>query len=135
MRNRIIIGLAILAAVTSPWWLFALWLGGATLWGRVDEYRYAPTAHFDAARWQRPDRKYRHAVLDAVAKNIVTQGMADSSVRRLLGKPDMTDTNGYWQYEARRPGWHFIDFSGGGFLIQFQTNGLVKDVQINTWVD
>jgi len=135
MKKRIIIGLVILAVITSPWWLLALYVGGATLWGRVDDARYAPTTHFDATRWQKPDRKYRYAVLDAAAKNVLTQGMTEVRVKQLLGKPDMTDTNQNWQYEARRPGWRLIDFSDGGILVHFDINRVVKDVQINTWID
>ncbi len=135
MKRRTIIGLVALAAVTSPWWLFALYLGGASLWGRVDEAHYRPMTKFDAARWQKPERKYRYAVLACVAKNVVTQGMAEANVKALLGKPDMTDTNANWQYEARRPGWRPIDFSGGGILVHFDTNGTVQKVEINTWID
>lgn len=135
MKKMAIIGLLVLAVVTSPWWLFALYLGGASLWGRIDEAHYRPTTNFDAARWQKPERKYRYAVLDSVAKAVVTQGMAETNVRALLGKPDMIDTNANWQYEARRPGWRLIDFSGGGLLVHFGTNRTVQKVEINTWID
>ena len=135
MKKRIKIGLVILAVITSPWWLCALYLGIATLWGKIDEARYAPTTHFDAARWQKPNRKYRYAVLDTVAKTVIAQGMTEVRVGQLLGKPDMTDTNQNWQYESRRPGFRLIDFSGGGLLLHFDTNGMVKNVRINTWID
>jgi hypothetical protein len=135
MKRGIKIGLVALAGITSPWWLFALYLGWGALVGRIDKVRYAPTTVFEAARWQKPDRKYRYAVLDFVAKSIVTQGMAKVTVRELLGKPDMTDTNGNWQYEAQRPGFRLIDFSGGGIQVLFDTNDLVQGTRDNTWVD
>ena len=120
---------------TSPWWLMAVYIGGASLYGRIDKFRYDPTTHFDPSKWQKPDRKYRFAVLDTVAKQIITPGIPENRVTELLGKPDAVDTNSNWQYETKRPGWRFIDWTGGGLLIEFNTNRLVQKTIINTWVD
>ena len=113
----------------------AIYMGGATVYGKVDKIRYAPTAEFTSSRWQKPDRKYRYAVLDTVATRIITNGMQDTAVVELLGKPDLVDTNSNWQYETKRPGWHFIDFSGGGLLVEFDSNRLVQKATVNTWID
>lgn len=113
----------------------ALYIGGATIYGKIDVIRYAPTTEFTSGRWQKPNRKYRYAVLDTVATRIITNGMQERSVSEVLGKPDMIDTNGNWQYETRRPGWRLIDFSGGGLLIEFDSERHVNKASINTWVD
>ena len=113
----------------------AIYIGGATLYGKADKIRYASTTEFTSSRWQKPDRKYRYAVLNAVATRIITNGMRDAAVVELLGKPDMVDTNSNWQYETKRPGWRFIDFSGGGLLVEFDTNRIVHKAMVNTWVD
>jgi hypothetical protein len=135
MNKWIKIALVVLLIVTAPWWLMAIYMGGATVYGRVDKIRYAPTAEFTSSRWQKPDRKYRYAVLDTVATRIITNGMQGTAVVELLGKPDLVDTNSNWQYETKRPGWHFIDFSGGGLLVEFDSNRLVQKATVNTWID
>ena len=135
MKKRTIIGLIILAVVTSPWWLGAIFIGGSALRGRIDEGIYQPTTKFDSAKWQEPNRKYRYAVLDTVAKKIITTSMTKTEVERLLGQPDSIGTNNVWQYETKRPGWRLIDFSGGGVAVCFTTNQLVEKTEINTWID
>ena len=135
MKKGIKIGLIVLAGITSPWWLFAIYLGWGTLIGHIDRVRYAPTTNFESARWQKPERKYRYAVLDTVVKTVVTQGITKAAVIESLGKPDRIDTNNNWQYEAQRPGFRLIDFSGGGVQVHFGTNDVVQSVQNNTWID
>ncbi|MEI6084314.1 MAG: hypothetical protein WCS70_08440 [Verrucomicrobiota bacterium] len=122
-------------AVTSPFWLMALFIGGNSLLGKLDEIHYSRTTRFDNDRWKSPNKKYRYAVLDGVVSKVVTGGMTEAQVMELLGKPDVTDANNNWQYETKRPGWRFIDFSGGGLLIHFNTNRVVERAEINTWLD
>ena len=135
MKKRNIIGLVVLVAIISPWLFNAIYIGGSVLYGKVDESRYHPTAKFDSKKWQYPNRKYRYAVLDTVANKTITIGMTKAEVLSLLGQPDVKGTNNTWQYETKRPGWRFIDFSGGGIAIHFTTNNIVEKTEINTWID
>jgi hypothetical protein len=135
MKPWIKISLVAILVLSAPYWLMAIFIGGASIYGKVDKVRYAPTTEFTSDRWQKPNRKYRFSVLDKVATQIVTNGMAEASVSHILGKPDIIDTNGNWQFETQRPGWRFIDFSGGGLLIEFDSERRVQHVSINTWID
>ena len=135
MKKRTIIGLIVLAVATAPWWMMAVYIGTHSLYGRVDEARYQPTTEFDSARWQIPNRKYRYAALGHVATSIIKSGMPQAEVARLLGQPDIKGTNNVWQYETQRPGWRFIDFSGGGLAVHFSSNDVVTGAVINTWID
>lgn len=135
MKKRTTIGLIVLATITAPWWIMASYMGICSLRGRIDEYVYRPTNEFDSAKWQEPNRMYRYAVLGHVTTNIITPGMSQAEVGRLLGQPDFIDTNNVWQYESRIPGWRLIDFSGGGLAVQFSNDNIVTGTVINTWID
>lgn len=134
-RRSITIVVSGLVLLASPWILAVLWLGGGTVYGQVEKWYFSPTDRFSAAEWQRPNMKYRYAVLDYVATKVVHSGMTMTEVERLLGTPDFVTDKGEWQYETKRPGWHFIDFSGGGLLIEFDADQLVVKVSQNLWVD
>lgn len=101
----------------------------------LDNWRYSPTTDFRPRDWQRPNRKYRYAVLDHVIAKVVVPGMGAAQVRMELGAPDEIADDGAWSYEAQRPGWHFIDFSGGGLRIEFDGEGRVVRVVKTVWID
>jgi hypothetical protein len=133
-RRGIIIAAIVMAIFASPWILGAMWIAGCSIFGIIDEWRYSPTTHFQATDWKNPDKKYRYAVLDHVAAKVIVAGMKEEDVEELLGRPDSLTKNA-WQYETKRPGWHFIDFSGGGLLIEFDSSHRVVKISKNLWVD
>lgn len=61
--------------------------------------------------------------------------MTESEIEVILGKPDSITEKKEWQYETKRPGWHFIDFSGGGLLIEFGSDRKAYRISKNLWVD
>jgi len=135
MKKKILVVIAILAVLSSPWWAGAIYIGGALISGKIDEVIYRPTTKFSPKKWKKPNQKYRYAVLDTVANTIITTNMINTEVIKLLGQPDSIGTNNVWQYETKRVGWRFIDFSGGGLALHFTTNQLVNKIEINTWID
>ncbi len=134
-RRAVIAGIVIVAVLFSPWILAGLWVAGGTVYGKIDQWRYGRTEEFRVADWKRPNLKYRYAVLDHVVDKVVSVGMKEEEVERLLGRPDFVIEKKEWQYETKRPGWHFIDFSGGGLLIEFDPQRSVSRVSKNLWVD
>jgi len=134
-RRPIIIAAIAIGLIGSPWILGVIWVAGASTYGKIDEWRYNRTTEFRDSTWKLPDKKYRYAVLDYVAEKVVLAGMKEEEVERLLGKPDHLTPQKGWQYETKRPGWHFIDFSGGGLLIEFDSQRSVARVSKNLWVD
>jgi hypothetical protein len=49
MKKRVTIIAAIVAGVTAlPWILGVLWIAGRSICGKIDEWRYSPTAQFQA---------------------------------------------------------------------------------------
>ena len=113
----------------------AMWITGGSIYGQIDIRHYQPTTDFREADWKRPDLKYRYAVLDHVAAKVISAGMKEEEVVGLLGKPDSTADKNTWQYETKRPGWYFIDFSGGGLLVEFDPQRRVVSVTKNIWAD
>ena len=134
-RRIVIIAAVVVGLLASPWILGAAWMAGGTVYGKIDQWRYQRTAEFRDADWKRPNRKYRYAVLDHVAAKVVSAGMKEEEVERLLGKPDSVSEKKGWQYETKRRGWYFIDFSGGGLLVEFDSQRRVVRVSKNLWVD
>lgn len=61
--------------------------------------------------------------------------MTEPEIEGILGKPDWTTKKKEWQYETKRPGWHFIDFSGGGLLMEFGPDRKTSRISKNLWVD
>ena len=125
----------IIVTLTSPWWVIWSYLGSMTIYGKIDEIVYKPTTQFDSQRWKAKNLKYRYSVLGTVSQIVITQGIPEDSVRQLLGSPDSIDGKGSWQYETKRPGWRLIDFSGGGLLIEFDNERIVRSATNNTWID
>ena len=103
-------------------------------YGRIDEWRYQPASEFSEARWKKPDLKYRYSVLQEVIDHQIQPGMTASNVKSRLGEPD-SFADGGWQYEARRSGWHFIDWQGGGLVIRFSEQNIVVAAKRNHWID
>ena len=134
-RRAIIVAVAVIGLIASPWILGAVWIAGGTVYGKIDQWRYRPTAEFRDTDWKRPNKKYRYAVLDHVVAKVALVGMQEEEVERLLGKPDSLTQKKEWQYETKRPGWYFIDFSGGGLLVEFDSHHRVIRVSTNLWVD
>jgi hypothetical protein len=135
MKKRLVIGLVVLGILLLPWIIGATWLVGGAIFGEIDTWRYRPTREFRTADWKQPDYKYRYAILDYAAGNIVTNGMSQAAVMDILGKPDIVTEKRAWQYEAKRPGFYIIDFSGGGLLVEFDERDCVSRVSKNFWVD
>jgi hypothetical protein len=135
VKKRIVIGVVILGILLSPWIISVSWLAGGSLFGKFDSWRYRPTQEFRSTDWKQPNYKYRYSVLDFVVGKIVTNGMSQTAVSDVLGKPDAITDKRAWQYEAKRPGFHLIDFSGGGLLVEFDDKDFVVRVFKNTWVD
>ncbi len=78
MKKRVTIIAAIVAGVIAlPWILGILWIAGRSFCGKIDEWRYSPTAQFQANDWKRPNKKYRYAVLDDVAAKVIISGMKE----------------------------------------------------------
>ena len=127
----ITLGMIAMAVLAWPW----IWIFGNIAYGKVDEWRYARTESFNPQRWRRPNLKYRYAVMTEVKENRIKPGMDQAAVRELLGPPDSVGADGGWQYDTRRPGWRLIDFSGGGILVRFTTDGKVSEAVDNRWVD
>jgi len=134
-RRGIIIAVIVIGLIASPWILGAMWIAGCSIYGKIDELRYSPTAQFQATDWKSPDKKYRYSVLDYVPAKVIIAGMKEEAVEGLLGRPDSLTEKNEWQYETARPGWHFIDFSGGGLLIEFDSHHRVAKISKNLWVD
>lgn len=134
-RRAIIIAAIIIGLIASPWILAIAWIAGGSVYGRIDQWRYRPTTEFRAPDWKSPNQKYRYAVLDYVATQVVVPGMTADEVGRLLGPPDSRTAKNEWQYETKRPGWRVIDFSGGGLLIEFDARHRVTKVSKNFWLD
>ncbi len=61
--------------------------------------------------------------------------MTEPEIEGILGKPDWTTKKKEWQYETKRPGWQFIDFSGGGLLMEFGPDRKTSRISKNLWVD
>lgn len=118
----------------SPWLLSGLAIFSLNVYGKIDDWRYQPTTEFSDSRWKKPDLKYRYSVLEEVIAHQIKPGMTPTDVRALLGEPD-SFAGGGWQYEARRPGWHLIDWQGGGLLIAFSDQNMVVSAERNHWVD
>jgi hypothetical protein len=73
--------------------------------------------------------------LDYVAAKVIIPGIKKEQVEELLGGPDSITEKKEWQYETAHPGWHFIDFSGGCLLIEFDTQHRVAKISKNLWID
>lgn len=133
-RPLFLTGSAILSLIAAPYAAMLFWLGGGLLLGKLDEWRYRPTSDFHSSRW-RTNRKYRFAVLDHTATKVISPGQTADEVIALLGEPDTKPNDQEWQYETQRPGFRFIDFSGGGLVIRFTLEGRVDRASTNPWVD
>jgi len=107
---------------------------GITAYGQFDEWRYQEPDEFSARKWK-ANEKYRWNSIDLVIEENLQENMKREEVIRLLGSPDKTTPEGHIEYEAKRPGFHFIDFSGGGLLIHFSSDGYLKSSTNTTWVD
>jgi len=125
--------LLILFTVVSPHLIIATWFFAGSIYGRLDESLYSTTDTFLSEKWNN-NRKYRYSVLRHVIDNIATEGKTDEELLLILGKPDRKDKDGIWHYNCKRPGWRFIDFSGGGLSLQFEGNVLTKSKD-TTWID
>jgi len=136
VKNKIYISVA--AAITvfaMPYVLVLLWMGGNTVNGKIDLWRYHPTQEFKVTDWKRPNLKYRYAVLDHVVNIIVEKEMSKDALEQLLGKPDRIEKDGSWQYDTEKPGWQFMGWSGGGLNVIFDQDEKVSKASNNTWVD
>jgi len=133
-RRVIILCTSLILLLLSPWLISGFALLSLSTYGAIDEWRYRPTPVLSDSRWKKPDLKYRYSVLAEVIAHQLRSGMTQSDVRARLGEPDSLE-DGRWQYEARRPGWSFLDFQGGGLLITFSTQETVVSAQKNHWVD
>jgi hypothetical protein len=112
-----------------------MWIVSSSVYGSFDEWRYAQTKDFDAARWKAADLKYRYSVLEEVVGSRIKKGMTESELVDLLGTPDVKRPDGSWQYETERPGSRLIDFSGGGVVVTFSSDRRVSAAEDNRWID
>jgi hypothetical protein len=129
-RRIIIVWSVLLVLLFSPWLTIAM----VSIRGKIDAWIYRPTARFSDVRWKKPDFKYRYSALQEVLEHQIRPGMTQNDVKSRLGEPDSL-VQGGWQYEALRPGWHFMDSQGGGLLVTFSNQNTVEDVENNHWVD
>jgi hypothetical protein len=53
----------------------------------------------------------------------------------ILGEPGQVDVSNVWHYDAERPGWRFIDFTGGGVAVEFDENTVVHEVKDTRWIN
>ena len=87
-RRAVIIAAIVVGLFASSYIIGALWFGGSTVFGKIDQRRYSSTTDFRPGDWKRPNLKYRYAVLDFVATNVVVGGMSRARVEQILGKPE-----------------------------------------------
>ena len=142
-RNKIALG--ILAFVTAPYWLVGAFIGFDCLLQKLNARHYAPISTFDSARWKRNEPKYRYKALNFVATKIVTNGMAETQVMQVLGKPGSTETIepgpdgtrscNIWVYSEIGPSFSLMGVSGASLLVRFNTNRVVAEVRTATWRD
>ena len=98
-----------------------------------DSYLYSKKSNFESNKWKEGPSKYRYSVLEYTISHILRKEMSKEEVLSLLGKPDKNKNN-TWQYNAIKPGYRLIDFSGGGIEIKFSNNKIIE-ITNNTWVD
>ena len=107
---------------------------GFTAYGEFDAWRYRAPDAFSEERWK-SNKKYRWSSIDLVIEKKLEEKMKKEELVALLGKPDKILPEGQMLYEATRPGFHLIDFSGGGLLIELTPEGLLESSSNTTWVD
>tara|TARA_B100000497_G_scaffold33057_1_gene38871 strand:- start:451 stop:858 length:408 start_codon:yes stop_codon:yes gene_type:complete len=107
---------------------------GMPAYGEFDKWRYQEKNEFIRAKWDR-NPKYRFSVIDYVSESVVNTGMMKEEVSQALGEPDYIYEDGSWQYESDIPGWRWIDFSGGGLNLTFDSQQQLTEATNNTWID
>lgn len=126
-RSVMIAVVAIAILYLTPHAIIFAWLGGGSLFNKFDQWRYPPITTFDAARWKSPNLKYRYSALSYLVDTELRPGMTAKELTDLLGEPDRITSDGRWHYETKRPGWRFIDFSGGGLQLIITPEGTLSE--------
>lgn len=136
MKNRklIILAAAIVLGLLSIPALPIIAFTGLSVYGEFDEWRHQTPEKFSERKWN-SSLKYRWISIDLLIEEHLRDGMSKEEVVGLLGEPNNTTPEGSFEYEARRPGFHFIDFSGGGLLVEFTPHGYLESATNTTWVD
>ena len=111
-----------------------LWFFGMPLYGEFDEWRYQTPTEFSERKWK-SNEKYRWVSVDLLIEDVLHEGMKKDDIIEALGNPDSKTAEGYWLYHAKRPGWNFIDFSGGGLVLKFKADNRLESAENTTWVD
>lgn len=127
--------LAIALGLLAPYLLMIGGMVAGRLYGWVNAKVYADKAVFSSEKWKDGNRKTRFTYVDALLAEDVLKDKSQSEVRLMLGAPDRIADGQIWVYETKRPGWRFIDFSGGGVAVEFDDNQHVKTVTDTRWVD
>jgi len=136
LKNRTLIFLAaglILGILSIPA-LPIIVFTGLSVYGEFDEWRHQTPDEFSERKWK-SNRKYRWVSIDLLINGSLNERMKKEEVIQLLGKPDDITPKGNFEYEAKRPGFHFIDFSGGGLFVEFTPGGYLESSTNTTWVD
>jgi len=107
---------------------------GLTAYSEFDEWRYQEPNEFSERKWKSSD-KYRWNSIDLVIEEKLREKIKREEVIAILGAPDKSTPEGHVEYDAERPGFHLIDFSGGGLLIKFTPDGYLESSTNTTWVD
>ncbi len=105
-----------------------------TAYGEFDEWRHQEPEEFSERKWK-SNKKYRWVSVDLLIEEQLNQKMKKEEVIALLGQPDETTLEGHFEYDADRPGWQIIDFSGGGLLLKFTPQGYLESSINTTWID
>jgi hypothetical protein len=104
------------------------------LYGKFDEWRYQAPSEFSERKWKSSE-KYRWVSSDLLIEEVLNEQMKKEDILEILGTPNSKTEEGHWQYDAKLPGFHFIDFSGGGLLLKFDTDNHLNSAENTTWID
>lgn len=110
-------------------------MGAGSVLGWIDKKIYEDKSAFSSEEWRGGNRKTRFAYIDVLLADDVLKDKTQAEVSELLGEPDWINEERIWCYETERPGWRFIDFSGGGISVEFDESLTVKEVKDTRWID
>ncbi|MEM9158860.1 MAG: hypothetical protein AAGB46_07390, partial [Verrucomicrobiota bacterium] len=110
-------------------------LGSAWVSSAFDGMIYENQDSFLSEEWKEGNKKTRYSFVDALLASNPVKNKSKDQVREILGDPDQIEDGTIWHYETKRPGWRFIDFSGGGISVKFNENNQVKGLSDTRWID
>lgn len=133
-RKRLITTGCLLMVLLSVLALSMILFFGMPIYGKFDEWRHQTPTEFSERKWKSSD-KYRWVSVELLINELSQQKLNKEELVQRLGHPDSKTAEGHWEYEAKRPGWSFIDFSGGGLLLKFDSDNYLESATNSTWID